>query len=153
VADEPISALDVSIQAQIVNLLQSLKEELGLTYLFIAHDLSMVRHISDRVAVMYLGRIGEVGGRDEVFQRPLHPYTRALLSAIPVPDPEREGRRRPLGLPGDIPSPADPPPGCRFHTRCPFASEICRTQDPVLREMGSGDGPHAVACHHAETLA
>jgi oligopeptide/dipeptide ABC transporter ATP-binding protein len=153
VADEPISALDVSIQAQIVNLLGALKDEMGLTYLFIAHDLSMVRHISDRVAVMYLGRIVELGGRDQVFERSLHPYTKALIAAIPVPDPDREARRTRLPLPGDIPSPADPPPGCRFHTRCPFATEICRREDPVFREVGGEDEPHGVACHHAGSLA
>jgi len=153
VADEPISALDVSIQAQIVNLLGELKEQLGLTYLFIAHDLSMVRHISDRVAVMYLGRIVELGGRDEIFQRPLHPYTKALIAAIPVPDPEREARRERLPLSGDIPSPANPLPGCRFHTRCPFATEVCREEDPESRELGSEGSFHVVACHHAEKLA
>jgi oligopeptide/dipeptide ABC transporter ATP-binding protein len=153
VADEPISALDVSIQAQIVNLLGELKEELGLTYLFIAHDLSMIRHLSDRVAVLYLGRIVEMGERDEIFQRPLHPYTRALIAAIPVPDPEREARRKRMPIPGDIPSPADPPPGCHFHTRCPFATGLCREEDPEGREMGSEGSSHVVACHHAEGLA
>ena len=153
------------MQAQVLNLLKALQERLGLAYLFITHDISVVAYIADEVAVMYLGRIVEVGGRDEVFQRPLHPYTRALITAIPVPDPEREARRIPLPLPGDIPSPADPPPGCRFHTRCPFATEICRTRDPAMRELempeptgpepgetGGEEGTHAVACHRAEEL-
>jgi oligopeptide/dipeptide ABC transporter ATP-binding protein len=149
VADEPISALDVSIQAQIVNLLGDLKKDLGLTYLFIAHDLSMVRHLSDRVAVMYLGRIVEMGDADHIFGSPKHPYTRALLSAIPIPDPAAEAKRRRVPLEGDIPSPANPPSGCRFRTRCPMATEICTQQDPEFRELGEEDSTHQVACHHA----
>ncbi len=150
VADEPISALDVSIQAQVVNLLDDLKSELGLTYLFIAHDLSMVRYISDRVAVMYLGRIVELSDRNEVYQRPLHPYTQALLSAIPIPDPEKEDQRQRMILKGDVPSPANPPQACRFHPRCPYATEICSEVDPEFRDLGTEDNPHWVACHHAE---
>ncbi|MFT3961795.1 ABC transporter ATP-binding protein [Propionivibrio sp.] len=152
VADEPISALDVSIQAQVVNLMADLKGKLGLTYLMVSHDLSMVRYLSDRVAVMYLGRIVEIGGRDAVFDTPLHPYTRALLSAIPTPDPRRERGRRRIVLKGDVPSPANPPGGCRFHPRCPIATAECRTTDPVLRVIAAPSGPsppHWVACHHA----
>ena len=154
VADEPISALDVSIQAQVVNLLMDLKEELGLTYLFIAHDLAMVRHISDRVAVMYLGRLVEVAGRRAVFEAPRHPYTRALLDAVPVPDPRVESRREHSPLSGDVPDAADPPPGCAFHPRCPFAVERCRREVPELRDVAGGGGgePHRVACHLAEEL-
>ncbi len=150
VADEPISALDVSIQAQIVNLLSDLKAELGLTYLFIAHDLSMVRHLSDRVAVMYLGRIVELGDCDRVFERPLHPYTRTLISAVPaVPRRAPEDRRsRPSGR---LANPADPPSGCSFHTRCPFATALCRTVSPEL-VPASGDASHVVACHHVEQI-
>ena len=150
VADEPISALDVSIQAQVVNLLDDLKVDLGLTYLFIAHDLSMVRYISDRVAVMYLGRIVELSNRDEVFDHPLHPYTQALLSAIPIPDPDKEDKRQRLILEGDVPSPANPPQACRFHPRCSYATEICTMEDPPFRNMDNKEIPHQVACHHAE---
>jgi oligopeptide transport system ATP-binding protein len=153
VADEPISALDVSIQAQIVNLLADLKADLGLTYLFIAHDLSMVRHISDRVAVMYLGRIVELADTDGIFASPLHPYTKALLSAIPIPDPARESARKRSTLEGEVPSPSDPPSGCHFHTRCPFASQRCRTEEPALRPARVSGPPHRIACHHAEDLA
>jgi oligopeptide transport system ATP-binding protein len=150
VADEPISALDVSIQAQIVNLLGDLKRELGLTYLLIAHDLSMVRHLSDRVAVMYLGKIVEIGEADRVFGKPLHPYTKALLSAIPIPDPEKEARRVRTPLGGDIPNPADPPSGCRFRTRCPLATDLCTLKEPELRDLGRAGFSHRVACHFVE---
>ncbi|MBE2224830.1 MAG: dipeptide ABC transporter ATP-binding protein [Anaerolineae bacterium] len=150
VADEPISALDVSIQAQVVNLLDDLKAELGLTYLFIAHDLSMVRYISDRVAVMYLGRIVEMGERDEVYDHPLHPYTQALLSAIPIPDPDVEATRKRIILEGDVPSPVNPPAGCRFNPRCSYATDICRQEDPEFRNLGTDNRLHMVACHHAE---
>ena len=149
VADEPISALDVSIQAQVVNLLDDLKSELGLTYLFIAHDLSMVRYISDRVAVMYLGRIVEIGERDDVYDRPFHPYTQALLSAIPIPNPKEDAKRQRTILEGDVPNPAKPPAACRFHTRCHYATDICRQEDPEYRNLGTAETPHMVACHHA----
>jgi oligopeptide transport system ATP-binding protein len=144
VCDEPISALDVSIQAQVVNLLEDLQEQLDLTYLFIAHDLSMVRHICRRVAVMYLGVIMELSARDELYEHPLHPYTRALLSAVPIPHPKTARGRRRVVLEGDVPSPIDPPPGCRFHTRCPIAEAICSQERPDWRDVG---GEHWVACH------
>jgi oligopeptide/dipeptide ABC transporter ATP-binding protein len=144
VCDEPIAALDVSIQAQVMNLLDELQDELGLTYLFIAHDLAAVQHVSDRIAVMYLGRIVEVAERRELYTEPAHPYTRALLSAIPVPDPERERRRQRIPLPGEVPSPADPPSGCRFRTRCPEVFEPCGRIDPDL--MLIAHGTHHAAC-------
>ncbi len=144
VCDEPIAALDVSIQAQVVNLLEDLQDRLGLTYLFISHDLSMVRHIADRVAVMYLGRIAELSPRDALYERPLHPYAEALLSAVPEPDPDREGSRQRIILQGDVPSPANPPKGCAFCTRCPKVMDICRTTRPILTEALPG---RQVACH------
>jgi oligopeptide transport system ATP-binding protein len=144
VCDEPISALDVSIQAQVVNLLEDLQKEMGLTYLFIAHDLSMVRHIANRVVVMYLGRLMEQADREELYHNPLHPYTQALFSAVPVPDPYIEERRQRIILTGDPPSPANPPPGCVFNTRCPLAIDLCRQQVPDWRQVSPG---HYVACH------
>jgi oligopeptide transport system ATP-binding protein len=144
ICDEPVSALDVSIQAQVVNLFMDLQERLGLTYVFIAHDLAVVRHISDRIAVMYLGRIVEIAGRDDLYKRPLHPYTEALLAAVPVADPEVEARRPRAIVKGEVPSALRPPAGCRFHPRCPKAMEKCKTEDPPLLGVGAG---RAVACH------
>jgi peptide/nickel transport system ATP-binding protein len=150
VADEPVSALDVSIQAQIINLLEDLQEEFDLTYLFIAHDLAVVRHISDRIAVMYLGKVVEVANSEELYERPLHPYTKALLSSVPIPDPQIERQRERVILQGDLPSPVRPPSGCRFHTRCPYVqAERCRDEIPPLRQLASG---HLAACHYAEEI-
>ncbi|NMD45092.1 MAG: ABC transporter ATP-binding protein, partial [Clostridiales bacterium] len=147
VCDEPISALDVSIQSQVINILEDLQRERHLTYLFIAHDISVVRHISNRIGVMYLGSMVELAGSFELCNHPIHPYTKTLISAVPIPDPDKTRARQRLLLEGEIPSPINPPSGCRFHTRCPYAEEICKKEFPALREYGSG---HFAACHLLE---
>ncbi len=149
IADEPVSALDVSIQAQIINLLDDLQDEFKLTYVFVAHDLGVVRHVADRVAVMYLGKIVEIGPADAVYSKPIHPYTVSLLSAVPIPDPKENRAREQVILEGDVPSPANPPPACRFHTRCPYATEICSQEEPPLVDYGRG---HWAACHHPRNV-
>ncbi|WP_027965134.1 ABC transporter ATP-binding protein [Halalkalibacillus halophilus] len=150
ICDEAVSALDVSIQAQVLNLLKKFQDEMNLTYLFIAHDLGVVRHISDRIIVMYLGKIVEIGDKKSIFNNPQHPYTKALLSAIPVPDPDKKTER--IFLQGDVPSPIDPPSGCRFHTRCPFATEKCVEETPELRDEDYMDGGHQAACHYIREI-